>query len=1040
MVNLRWSKFVSLVAFVLVAVLISSSVTATVWARPGEDGAGTVVSSQVTPRPGRIIVDKVTIPAGATDIFNFTASYSPGSFSLTDAAPPNDSGLIPPGTYTITENAKPGWYLNGSVCQSGATAASPGSSTTFGSTATINLAAGVTVTCTFTNTKMGRIIVDKVTVPAGDPTVFQFTAGYQANFSLTDTATPNDSGPLSPATYALNETAVPGWTTSLACADPDGGTAQSGAAARIDLDAGETIICTFTNTKTVVDVKPGTIIVTKNAVPDDPLDFEFGGSWLPGSFYLDDDGVGGSPMPNTQTFANLPPGPYTVKENVALGWVLSIACTDPTGGTTVAGSSASISLASSETVTCIFTNTKTVVEVKPGTIIVTKNAVPDDPLDFEFGGSWLPGSFYLDDDGVGGSPMPNTQTFTNLPPGPYTVKENVPPGWVLSIACADPNGNTTVVSNSANIGLDPGETVTCTFTNTKIVVDVKPGRIIVDKVTIPANDPTIFQFTTSYLPGSFSLTDAALPNDSGPLPSATYSVSENTPSGWTLTSAMCTDGSPVGAIVLDPGETVTCRFVNTKIIDVKPGTIIIKKIAVPNGTQTFEFGGSWGQFFLQDPASTYPNMQTFANLTPGPYTAKENVPPGWVISIACADPDGGTTAVSYYADIDLDAGETITCTFTNRKIEVKPGRIIVDKVTIPANDPTVFQFTTSYPPGSFSLTDAALPNDSGLLTPATYSVSESTPSGWILTSATCSDGSQVGAIVLDPGETVTCRFVNTKRDVPPPPPATYIYSAKIVCGTVTPPGPRPELPTLLDTAPVVPGLYRSAINIHNFWEKDTAFLQKVAIAMPQDQPLGPVTQLVQTSLGPNGAVEVDCYNIVAILAGTASAKAEFLKGFLIIESPVELGVTAVYTVENLQQKRIKTDVEQIQYHVVRQSGVRSGVVPPSIAPTPTRTPPPPPVATSTPAPTPAPTARATIITPAPTRQTPEATLEAPTLAPTIEATSQPTTPPAPKGGVGCSRPASGSLPSSKPDMNAGLIVFGLTVGGAFVFGWRRRQR
>ena len=827
MVNMLWSKSVSLVAFFLVAVLLASGVTATVWARPGEDGAGTAVSSQVAPRPGRIIVDKVTIPAGATDIFNFTASYSPGSFSLTDTAPPNDSGLIPPGT------------------------------------------------------------------------------------------------------YALNEIVVTGWTTSLACADPDGGTLQSGATARIDLDAGETINCTFTNTKTIVEVKPGTIIITKNAVSDDPLDFEFGGSWLPGSFFLDDDGVGGSPLPNTQTFAN-------------------------------------------------------------------------------------------------------------LPPGPYTVKENVPPGWVLSIACADPNGNTTVAGNSASIGLDAGETIICTFTNRKIVVEVKPGRIIVDKVTIPANDPTVFQFTTSYPPGSFSLTDAALPNDSGLLIPATYSVSENTPSGWTLTSATCTDASPVGAIVLDPGETVTCRFVNTKIIEVKPGTIIIKKIAVPSGTQVFEFGGSWGQFFLQDPASTYPNTQTFANLTPGPYTAKENIPPGWVLSIVCQDPDGGTTAASYYADIDLDAGETITCTFTNRKIDIKPGRIIVDKVTIPANDPTVFQFTTSYPPGSFSLTDAALPNDSGLLTPATYSVSESTPPGWTLTSATCTDGSPVGAIVLDPGETVTCRFVNTKRDVPPPPPITYIYSAKIVCGTVTIPGPRPELPTLLDTAPVVPGLYRTAVNIHNFWENETAFLQKVAIALPQDQPLGPVTQLVQTRLGPNGAVEVDCYNIVAILAGTASAKAEFLKGFLVIESPVELGVTAVYTVENLQQKGIKTDVEQVQYHVVRQSGVRSAVVSPSIAPTPTRTPPP--VATSTPAPTPAPTDRAIIITPASTRQTPEATLATPTSAPTIAATSPPTTPPAPSGGFGCRGPASGSLPSSKPDMNAGLIVFGLTVGGAFVFGWRRRQR
>ena len=60
---------------------------------------------------------------------------------------------------------------------------------------------GETVTCTFTNTKRGHIIVDKVTLPGGDPQSFTFNttgAGY-ADFSLTDAAAPNDSGRSSPA-------------------------------------------------------------------------------------------------------------------------------------------------------------------------------------------------------------------------------------------------------------------------------------------------------------------------------------------------------------------------------------------------------------------------------------------------------------------------------------------------------------------------------------------------------------------------------------------------------------------------------------------------------------------------------------------------------------------------------------------------------------------------------------------------------------------------------------------------------------------------
>ena len=271
--------------------------------------------------------------------------------------------------------------------------------------------------------------------------------------------------------------------------------------------------------------------------------------------------------------------------------------------------------------------------------------------------------------------------------------------------------------------------------------------------------------------------------------------------------------------------------------------------------------------------------------------------------------------------LDVYVQDDASVDYITLTVETCPkGRIIVDKVTVPAGDPTAFQFTTSYLPGSFSLTDTAPPNDSGLLSPAKYGVSENTPSGWTLTSATCSDGSPVSAIVLDPGETVTCRFVNRKADVPLPPPITYVYSAKIVCGTVAPLRPG-SIPTLQDTAPVVPGLYRSAINIHNFWERETTFQQKVAIALPQDQPRGPVTKLIDTNLGPNQAVEVDCYNIVAILQGTPSAKAEFLKGFLVIESPVELEVTAVYTADDLQLNGIAIDVEQVQPHVVGKGGV-----------------------------------------------------------------------------------------------------------------------
>jgi hypothetical protein len=92
------------------------------------------------------------------------------------------------------------------------------------------------------------------------------------------------------------------------------------------------------------------------------------------------------------------------------------------------------------------------------------------------------------------------------------------------------------------------------------------GNIIVLKATDPTGPTQSFDFTTNYGGGAFSLTDGQS-NDSGALvptsEGGTYSVSETVPAGWSQTSATCDDGSPIDAIDLGPGETVTCTFTNT---------------------------------------------------------------------------------------------------------------------------------------------------------------------------------------------------------------------------------------------------------------------------------------------------------------------------------------------------------------------------------------------------------------------------------------------------------------------------------------------
>src|SRR5262245_37986081 len=119
-----------------------------------------------------------------------------------------------------------------------------------------------------------------------------------------------------------------------------------------------------------------------------------------------------------------------------------------------------------------------------------------------------------------------------------------------------------------------------------------------------------------------------------------------------------------------------------------------------------------------------------------------------------------------------------------------PGVIKVDKVTNPAADPTSFNFTLTKPGGAtttFSLKDADPLFNSGPLSLGTYSVAESVPSNWALTSSTCSsDQGQTqtpGNIVLHNGETVTCTFTDKKLGPCTNPDGSFLPATTICRGT-----------------------------------------------------------------------------------------------------------------------------------------------------------------------------------------------------------------------------------------------------------------
>ena len=88
--------------------------------------------------------------------------------------------------------------------------------------------------------------------------------------------------------------------------------------------------------------------------------------------------------------------------------------------------------------------------------------------------------------------------------------------------------------------------------------------------------------------------------------------------------------------------------------------------------------------------------------------------------------------------IDLDPGETVTCTFVNTF--VGEASIVIEKQTNPNGDPTEFPFASTF--GAFSLSDGEQ-MDSGTLDEGTYSVAEGVPAGWAVTDIDCSGGASV---------------------------------------------------------------------------------------------------------------------------------------------------------------------------------------------------------------------------------------------------------------------------------------------------------
>ena len=653
-------------------------------------------------KDGRIEIEKQTLPDGASQKFTFAGDVA-GELGDGESNGKN----VAPGTYSSTETVPDGWDLTDITCDDGDSSGGPATGE-----ATFNVSPGETVRCVFTNTKDGRIEIEKQTLPDGASQKFTFAGDVAGELGDGESNGKN----VAPGTYSSTETVPDGWDlTDITCDDGDSSGGPAPGEATFNVSPGETVRCVFTNTK------DGRIEIEKQTLPDGASQkFTFAGD------------VAGELGDGESNGKNVAPGTYSSTETVPDGWDLTdITCDDGDSSGGPAPGEATFNVSPGETVRCVFTNTK------DGRIEIEKQTLPDGASQkFTFAGD------------VAGELGDGESNGKNVAPGTYSSTETVPDGWDLTdITCDDGDSSGGPAPGEATFNVSPGETVRCVFTNTK------DGRIEIEKQTLPDGASQKFTFAGDV---AGELGDGES-NGKNVAP-GTYSSTETVPDGWDLTDITCDDGDSSGGPApgeatfnVSPGETVRCVFTNTK-----DGRIEIEKQTLPDGaSQKFTFAG--------DVAGELGDGESNGkNVAPGTYSSTETVPDGWDLTdITCDDGDSSGGPAPGEATFNVSPGETVRCVFTN----TKDGRIEIEKQTLPDGASQKFTFAGDV---AGELGDGE--SNGKNVAPGTYSSTETVPDGWDLTDITCDDGDSSGdkatgeaTFNVSPGETVRCVFTNTKR-------------------------------------------------------------------------------------------------------------------------------------------------------------------------------------------------------------------------------------------------------------------------------------
>lgn len=657
---------------------------------------------------GTLKIIKNTLGGSGDGTFNFTVSGPTASTpSLTTSGGTANTGNISvvAGTYSVSELVPAHWSLTSSSCTDGIN--------TFGTNG-FSIGVGKTVTCTFNDTKLANIIINKVAL-GGDATFGYTTTGglSPSTFNITTIsgAGSQSFNDVNPGTYGVTENSPPvGWSLTSSTCD------NSNNPSSITINAGTTVTCTFTNT-----LLP-TLKVIKSVTNDN------GGNATSSSFtiHVKSSGVdvNGSPQAgsSTGTVYTLNPGTYSVSEDdpTSIGYSF----TGITGG---CNSDGVVTLFAGQNKTCTLTND----DIAPSlTLLKTVNN--------DNGGTALVTDWTLTATGASGSPT-NLSGVSPVTSGAtfkadtYTLAENSgPSGYAAGTYSCVKNGGDPVINNTITLGL--ADSATCTINNDDITAHLK----LVKQVTKDDGGTAVATDWTLTASGPTSLSGNGVAESD--VNSGTYTLSESGPFGYLASAWTCVGGAQDGnKITLTLGQSSVCSITND---DIQPQLIVVKQMNINYG------GTKLSSDFTIHVTGTNVSPSSFAGsdlgttvfLNQGSYSVTE-------------DPVSGYSG-SFSADCSgtINVGETKTCTVTNSD---QPGTLIVKKVLV--NDDggaavkSDFNFLVN---GGESQPFNANGENDLTVNSGSYTVTENPANGYSTSYSNCSQ------IFVPNGASATCTITN----------------------------------------------------------------------------------------------------------------------------------------------------------------------------------------------------------------------------------------------------------------------------------------